>query len=225
MAKEFLEIKKQDVFVVHNGFDHEDYDADRPVILDEQFTISYFGVVPPSRNCPKLWLGIKKLVEADPIIASKLKVVFYGQVDNSVIEEVNKLGIQNYFDFNGFISHEKATELQRKTQVLLLLVNNTHNASGIVTGKVFEYFAAKRPILAVGPIGGDLDELLTETNSGIMLPFDDEVQLFEGLKSLYEDYKKNWVAFNPKNSDIYSRKELTNKMVGIMNRIILKTSK
>lgn len=220
MLQEYKAIKKKNVFKIYNGYDHTDYPYDQNPTLDEQFTISHFGVVPPSRNCPGLWRAMKMLIDNYPDFAHRFKVVFYGQVDASVIKDIEKLGLQKHFEFKGFVSHSKVTELQKKSQVLLLLVNNTPNSQGIVTGKIFEYMASKRPVLAIGPKGGDLDDLIKITNSGILLPFDDELKIFEGLKWYMEGFNNHWIGFNPKNTEGYSRKELTRKLVGVMNNII-----
>ena len=57
--------------------------------------------------------------------------------------------------------------------MLLLAVNNVKSAKGIITGKIFEYLQAKRPILAIGPVDGDLAEIINDTNSGVVIDFKD----------------------------------------------------
>jgi len=77
-----------------------------------------------------------------------------------------------------------------------------------------------RPIIAIGPIGGDLDNLLSETEAGMMLPGDSESEIFEGLKWFWDGYKSGWSSFNPKNIHLYSRKELTSRMSELMNQLV-----
>ena len=49
-----------------------------------------------------------------------------------------------------YVPHNKVQQYQRNSQVLLLAINKVPSAKGIITGKIFEYLQAKRPILAIG---------------------------------------------------------------------------
>ncbi len=93
------------------------------------------------------------------------------------------------------------------------MLNNTPNAKGIITGKVFEYIASKRPILVVGPEDGDLSTIINTTKSGIVCGFDDVKKLKLTLLRLYN----NEIIFEP-NPAAYSRKSLTKKLSEILNQ-------
>ena len=58
---------------------------------------------------------------------------------------------------------------QRESQILLLLTWDNPKEYGTVTGKIFEYLAAQRPILSIGPSKGIVKKLINSTNSGIHL--------------------------------------------------------
>ena len=60
---------------------------------------------------------------------------------------------------------------------MLLLIPNIEKSEGILTGKLFEYLTAKRPILAIGPEEGDLSEILKQTNAGVVVDFNNEEKL------------------------------------------------
>ncbi len=53
----------------------------------------------------------------------------------------------------------------------------------IITGKVFEYLQSKRPIIGIGPVNGDLAEILKETGAGEMFDFKDVESLKQSLIS------------------------------------------
>jgi glycosyltransferase involved in cell wall biosynthesis len=219
MAKEFRTKKANRVEVITNGFDHTDY-QNQNVNLDSDFTVVYVGTIPPSRNCKALWNALNRMTMQDPEFKEKFKLRLIGSVDFSAIESLKEANLFDNTVFEGNKSHADVSAFQQSAQVLLLLVNDSPNAMGIVTGKVFEYLAAKRPILAVGPVGGDLDNLLKETGAGILLPFDSENEIFEGLKWFWEGYKSNWDTFNPKKVLQYSRQELTRRMAGLMDELV-----
>jgi hypothetical protein len=64
------------------------------------------------------------------------------------------------------ISREESIHEQRKAQVLLLLTWNHPAEKGVYTGKLFDYLAAQRPVLAMGIPGSVIEELLDETQAG-----------------------------------------------------------
>ena len=98
--------------------------------------------------------------------------------------------------------------------MLLLAVNNVPSAKGIITGKIFEYIQAKRPILAIGPEDGDLAEIIGKTQSGSII--DNEKELKVKILSLYGKYKRGNLQLNSKNIKKYHRRELTKHLSEII---------
>ena len=117
-------------------------------------------------------------------------------------------------NYIGYVPHGEVIEYQKKANLLLLMINNTPNAKGIITGKVFEYIASKRPILVVGPEDGDLSTIINTTKSGIVCGFDDVKKLKLTLLRLYN----NEINFEP-NPAAYSRQSLTKKLSEILNQL------
>jgi len=219
MALEFSGKKARRVEVITNGYDHSDYQNEK-VPLDTDFSVVYVGTIPPSRNCKALWAAFGKMLLHNPEFNQKFKLKLIGSVDSRVIESIREAKIFDKVIFEGNKNHDEVSIYQQSAQVLLLLVNDTPNAKGILTGKIFEYLAAKRPILAVGPIGGDVDNLLRETGAGFLLPYDSENEIFESLKWFWEGYKNNWDNFDSINARQYSRRELTRSMAELMNELV-----
>ena len=58
----------------------------------------------------------------------------------------------------GYVSHSEALQMQHDAQVLLLLEIDRPETKAIIPGKLFEYFAAERPIVALGPKGSDIEQ-------------------------------------------------------------------
>ena len=80
--------------------------------------------------------------------------------------------------------------MQQSSQVLLLLINNTPNAKGILTGKLFEYLASGRPILCIGPEDGDAARVIKEAKAGTTVGFDDKEKMKAALKDWFEKYNR-----------------------------------
>ena len=142
-----------------------------------------------------------------------------GKVDFSVLEDIRKYNLENNLLKIDYMAHSDAIARQQASRLLLLLVNNTANAKGILTGKFFEYLAAKRPILAIGPVDGEVAQVLKETSAGCIADFEDEVQTRKIVTEYYEQYKRGELTVSPKSIEKYSRRELTGELVRIIEDI------
>ena len=83
--------------------------------------------------------------------------------------------------------------------MLLLIVNNQGNVGGTLTGKFFEYLNSKRPILAIGPEDGDLNQAIISTESGRLFNYTDSLELKKYLLASFEQYKTNSLHAERKN--------------------------
>ena len=84
-------------------------------------------------------------------------------------------------------AHQRALELQRDSEALLLLIPEAGGrGKGVLSGKVFEYLAAERPILAAVPPDGAAAALIRETGAGIVASPDDPQAIGEALRSLHD---------------------------------------
>ena len=111
-----------------------------------------------------------------------------------------------------YLPHNQVISQQKSSRVLLLMVNNTPNSKGIITGKIFEYMASNRPILVIGPEDGDLAKIISATKSGVVCGYDSEVKLKEIILDLFN----NKLIFNP-DFEKYSRRNLTKNLSIILD--------
>ena len=69
-----------------------------------------------------------------------------------------------------YLPRPEALALQRDSEALLLLIPEADGRGrGVLSGKVFEYLAAERPILACVPPDGEAAALLRETDAGVVV--------------------------------------------------------
>ena len=146
-------------------------------------------------------------------------MVLIGNIDFSVLKSISNFGLENYVEKMGYISHKDVINEQRNSRVLLLMVNDSPNSRGIITGKVFEYMASKRPILVIGPEDGDLATIINQTQSGYVCGFNNEIKLEESVLKLFNN--KNDINSNSK---IYSRENLTKKLSSILDKVVHKVN-
>lgn len=212
----------KDVEVITNGYD--DFGKiclntdENPSLRDHKslpFTMSHIGIISENRNPEMFWQAISELVDKN------LKIRLIGQVDNSVVESIKRNDIEKYVEIIPYIPHNQVIEEQANSDVLLLFVNNTPNAKGILTGKIFEYMASGRPILCIGPEDGDSARILNETQTGITVDFNDKEKMKSIILEFLAKYQENQLI-TKRNETVgkYSRRNLTKEFVKILNGII-----
>ena len=209
----------RNVRVIQNGYDWDCNPNEERAPLSNEFSLTHLGVVAPSRNAPVLWQALQELKNEIDGFGKALKIKFVGQVDQSVTENLTSCGLMENSEFITHVPHEEVKRLQEASQVLLLLVNNTPNAKGILTGKLYEYLASRRPILAIGPENGDAARLIQEFNAGVTIGFEDKDKMKEEINKLYQCYLKDGLPNNPIDGlEQYSRKALAGKYAVLLDK-------
>jgi glycosyltransferase involved in cell wall biosynthesis len=218
MSHDFKIMGIKSVSTITNGYDEE------PLILDKQnddkFSLLHLGSMPKSRNPLNLWQILSDLVRENERFSSRLEIRLVGKVDFSVTESIVQHGLQNHVVQQEYVPHDQTFSWLSQASVLLLSINNTPNAKGILTNKFFEYLSTQRPILAIGPADGDVSAILAETGAGRIFEYDD----LEGLKShiltLFELYSQQSLTTNRRDITKYSRKNLTREVSELLNSLV-----
>lgn len=210
----------RNVRVIPNGYDWETDTIQQAVPLSQEFTLTHLGVITPSRNAPQLWEALKELKSEKPDFSKDLKIKLIGQVDQSIVQNLETDGLMDNTEIVPHIPHDEVQQAQQSSQVLLLLINNTPNAKGILTGKLFEYLSSGRPILCIGPEDGDAARILKETHAGQTVSFEDKEKMKEVIKDLYQRYLENDLPDNTSTEvEHYSRRALTEGFANLLNKI------
>ncbi|MCB0779276.1 MAG: glycosyltransferase family 4 protein, partial [Flavobacteriales bacterium] len=159
LADELRDLGAERVEVITNGFDPADV-PDPPEPVDERYSLVHVGSLTATRNAPGLWKALAKRCADDPEFAARFVLRFVGPVDHTVLDSIEEAGLADNLERIGPVDHAQAMREMQRARVLLLLLNDTANAKGILTSKLFEYLAVGRPILAVGPKDGDVARVL-----------------------------------------------------------------
>ncbi len=208
------------VYSIPNGFDPEEVNPGRR--LTSKFTITYTGQIYRGKQDPlKLMRALKKLISEEAMNLSEVEVRFYGYEEAWLAAEIEELGLSQIVKQYGEIPRKEALEKQRESQVLLLLNFEDPSEKGTVTMKIFEYLAAKRPILLTGGFHEDVKEqMLSETKAGIYTK--DEQSIEKTLKNMYREYKaKGEVSYSGNEEKInqYSHREMAKKFAKLLDSL------
>lgn len=217
MQKQFKKHTKK-CTVITNGYDSEKKRS--TTYLDTKFTLTHIGMLNADRNHKIIWKVLSDLCANNKDFATNFKLKLVGKLDVSVVENIKNYNLEKWVEIVDYLPHNKVLEIQQKSQVLLLSVNNVPSAKGILTGKVFEYLLAKRPILAIAPTDGDVAEIINQTKSGKVVGFTEETDLRHTLLAYFKQYKTNKLKVNSTGIEKYHRKELTKRFSELIYRIV-----
>ncbi|MDO8687570.1 MAG: hypothetical protein Q7K41_03165, partial [Dehalococcoidales bacterium] len=211
------------VSAITNGFDPEETNSP-PAQLTSKFTITYTGSIYPKGQDPlKFCAALRDLISTGTIKPDDIEVRFYGLKAGWLEQEISGYGLSAIIKQNGVVDRETALARQRESQLLLLLKWEDPQEQGVYFGKIFEYLAARRPILATGGSSDVVDDLLNDTDAGTCAPTVDDIK--NVLTKLYQEYKSNGaLAYRGIESKVnqYSHHEMAARFAEILDRLVAK---
>jgi len=206
------------VYMITHGFDMAEVN-DPPAKLTAKFTITYTGSIYIGKHDPsKLFAALRDLISDRVIDPDNIEVRFYGTRESWLEKEIKQYGLSNIVKQYGVVPRQAALEKQRESQLLLRLKWEDQQERGAYSGKIFEYLAARRPILATGGSDDVVSELLNDTKAGICAPTVEDIK--NTLKELYAEYKlKGKAAYKGEESKVnkYTNQEMARKLSEILN--------
>jgi len=203
--------------VITNGFDT--IQNSLPQKLDSNFSITHVGSMNSDRNPQILWDVLKEICDSNSDFKKDLRIKFIGKIDDSVLQDV-KVFDQKIIIRIPYVDHKDVNSYQVSSQVLLLSINNVPSAKGIITGKIFEYLQAKRPILAIGPEDGDAAIILKNTNAGEIVDFKNKKTLKALIIDFYNTYKEGNLHVKSDNINQYHRKNITSQLAEVIKKVV-----
>ncbi len=207
----------KNIHIITNGFD--DIENRSRIELDTKFSICHVGMMNSDRNPNILWEVLSDLIDENSDFAKDLQVKLIGKTATEVQQAIRKNNLKNNVSFISYLPHNKVVQHQKSAQVLLLAVNNVPSAKGIITGKIFEYLQAKRPILGIAPKDGDLAEMISKTKSGVIVDFNEKDELKKVILNLYQKYKVGNLNINSNNIEQYHRRNLTKELAKVIKSL------
>jgi len=166
------------VRTIANGCDFDDF-AGLEYRPAERFRITHTGSFFGKRD-PRPFLQALRDSGLDVVAR------FVGDFRSTDREWAESLGLGDRLQLVDYAPHVESLRLQRDSEALLLLVPDADGRGrGVLSGKVFEYLAAGRPILAVVPPDGAAAALVRETGSGVVVAPDDVDGIRQALERLH----------------------------------------
>lgn len=210
---EFQAITSKPIEVITNGYDVEKIEKQT---LDEKFTLAHIGSFLSERNPTILWQALQELVTENADFKKDFRLKLIGATSQEILDTIAEFKLNDYVQNLGYVSHQEAVEHQRKSQVLLLIEINSTATKSIIPGKLFEYMASERPIIAIGPKDSDFAEIITATNTGVFFTYDEKEKLKALLLKYYQEYQNQNLKVHAVGLQQYSRKSLTEQLAELI---------
>jgi glycosyltransferase involved in cell wall biosynthesis len=192
-----------------------DYNFKKPS-LDKTFTISHFGSFNKDRNPFSLWTSLNELAKNNAEFKKLLRIQLIGQTDDSIIKSIHKNNLTDNLVLIEHLPHQQGLIQLSSSQVLLLPLNDAPNVKGILPGKMYEYIALQRPILAIGPTDADYAKIIQETKSGECINFDDVTGIKQTLQRYFDLFLQNKLKIESNSFEKYSRKYLAKEFIDLL---------
>lgn len=214
--KDFEKSTTKPIHLITNGYDIEHIEK-KP--LDKKFTIAHIGSLLSDRNPRVLWKALAELIKNNPDFKRDFELKLAGKISSQILHALDEFKLTPYVKNMGYIAHQQAIVEQRTAQVLLLLEIDSEETRAIIPGKLFEYMAAERPILAIGPEKSDVENLLKQTNTGQYFCYDEKDKISDCIEKMYQQYSENKLKSYGIGLQYFSRKKLTEKLSEIIHQM------
>jgi glycosyltransferase involved in cell wall biosynthesis len=171
------------VVSIANGSDFDDF-AGLEYVRRDRFSLTHAGSFFGKRD-PRPFLTALKQADVDVVAR------FLGDFRAADREWAEQQGFGDRLELIPYAPRRVSLQLQRESDALLLLIPEARGrGKGVLSGKVFEYLAAERPILALVPPDGAAADLIRETGAGVVVAPED----VDGIAAALQELRRRWAA-------------------------------
>ena len=186
------------ISVLSNGYDEGDFAEQAPGI---QPYVTYIGTLTDPHDLEGFWPAFR---------SCPYRLRFVGE---AALEHHIPHDLRERVELLPRVPHREAVRLMRQSTVLLLVTPQVEEASAVVPGKLFEYLAAGRPILALTRTDSDAARILEQQRAGWVAGYNDTDRMARFLQAPEAD-------FAPADPGGYSRGALATEAVRRINDCI-----
>ena len=171
--------------IVSNGFEADDFAGTVEPIADS-FTMVYMGnLISTLGDTETLFRVLSRMAEENAALAEALRLRFVGTVHGRARAELERHVLAERAELAGFVPHAEAVRQLREATVALFI-----GPGDVIGAKVFEYVASGRPLLALAPVGGEVDALLRSAGLPGSVDHSDEQGIAERVRGLFDAWQR-----------------------------------
>ena len=219
VQEEFKAQTATSVACITNGFDEEDFAGRQLPRRDKHFNITHTGLFAKDGNPFALWKVLGKMASADADFAKALRLRLVGKVDREVLDAIAAEGLSGNVELLGECDHAAAVREQRAATLLVLPLRNDPQYRPILPGKLFEYLAARRPILGIGQPDGATAQVLASTEAGVMADWDNARAMKKFIADAWKQFSEGGVPATKGDIGPYTRRATTKALAELLNSL------
>ena len=232
VAADFQARTKTPVVLITNGFDESDFRGESlcagvvepgcpgisraifsgsgkpgPQARRDEIRLVHTGLFAADGNPLNLWDALAERCEADPDFRARLQIRLAGKVDAAVTDAIRARGLGDNLVELGYLPHDETVREQLEADFLLLPLRREPEYAKVLPGKIFEYLAARRPVLGIGQEDGAAASVLRDAAAGEMFDWNKKEELLAFLD-----------AEHPQAAGIekYTRRALTERLAEVL---------
>lgn len=207
----FPELGPEHFLALPNGFDPDDFTQAAPQGADpNRMTVVYSGSFYGQRTSLPFLQALHGALADGQIPRQAIRVRFVGNVGQATAEQVQALGLSGVAELTGYVPHRESIGYVLGADVLLLVVAPGPGSQAVLTGKLFEYLAAGKPILALVPPSAAAD-LVRESRAGVVVDPENVPSIREQLLAIFQQWQQGTLASHSDPAVVarYDRRRLT----------------
>jgi glycosyltransferase involved in cell wall biosynthesis len=219
--RQYAELPSGHFGVVSNGFDPAQFTTGPAERGDHSFEVVHAGALYYGRSLTSFLRAAARLVDTDADFAAAFKLTLLGTLDAAAHAELRHSARGERVRLGGQVDHAATLRAMRAANLLLLIANTTPGAEATVPGKVFEYLAAGRPVLAIAPSReSSTADVLAQTGAGWLAEANDIDQIACTLREAFAAHRAGRpYRPNPQAIARYDRRVLTGQLAAIFDDV------
>lgn len=180
-------LQKEKIGIMRIGYD-EDLFVQKEPAPQKEFIITYAGSIADFYHPEVFIQALKNIVQQHPGVPLKLR--FAGVLAEGIRHSIIEAGLENILEDVGYVSHKESIRYLLQSTALLLVNPVTKDEEMVIPGKVYEYLAARKPIINITKATAETALLLRQCKGGQTFDRTMQKELETYLSSLIRQWER-----------------------------------